>query len=167
VDIRSATLGDILRLHARIGAELKLRGISRTGNNPCADFAEMLFCRTFGWKQNPNSNAGYDAVDELRGLRIEIKARRLSRPGGSRQVSALRRLDAQPFDRLAGILFDADYEVLLAVEVPYAVVASSARHNEHTNSGRFFLRESLLAQPGVLDLTERMQEAARAMLSAA
>ena len=38
-----------------------------TSRRPC-------FAGTFGWTQNPNSNAGYDAVDVATGSRFEIKA---------------------------------------------------------------------------------------------
>ncbi|HEX8640381.1 MAG TPA: hypothetical protein VF704_04410 [Allosphingosinicella sp.] len=157
-------MGEILRLHGAIGGELKRRDVSRTGNNPCADFAEYLFCRTFGWHQNPNSKAGYDATDD-QGLRYEIKARRISRAGGSRQVSALRRLAARPFDRLAGVVFDADYRVLLALDIPYEVVVARSVHIEHTNSGRFFLRDDLKSEPGVRDLTAQVTRAAAHILS--
>ena len=163
IDLTKPKLGEILRLHGAIGAELKRRGISRTGNNPCADFAEYLFCRTFGWVQNPNSKAGYDATDS-RGSKIEIKARRISRQGGSRQVSALRRLWERPFDRLAGIVFDAGYEVLLAVDIPYEIVVERSAHVDHTNSGRFFLRDDLVHEKGVQDLTDLMRRAAREAL---
>jgi hypothetical protein len=163
IDLTKLKLGEILRLHGAIGAELKRRGISRTGNNPCADFAEYLFCRTFGWVLNPNSKAGYDATDS-RGSRIEIKARRISRHGGSRQVSALRNLGERPFDRLGGIVFDVDYEVLLAVDVPYEIVMHRSTHVDHTNSGRFFLRDDLLHETGVRDVTDRIRRAAREAL---
>jgi hypothetical protein len=53
---------DLLQLHARIGEELRARGIIRSANNPTGDLAEHLFCKAFGWKQSGNSNPNIDAI---------------------------------------------------------------------------------------------------------
>ena len=161
------TIGDLLRLHGGIGAELKRRGLARTGNNPCADLAEYLAARAFGWTLNANSKAGFDAwtIGEGLGERIEIKARRLGRPNASRQASALRRFDDRPFDRLLGVVFDADYRVMLGVIVPYEVVARRLSHVAHTNSGKFYLRDDLRDEYGVEDVTAQLAQMAATVLA--
>ena len=35
---------ELLRLHARVAAALRDRGVTRTANNPTGDYGELLFC---------------------------------------------------------------------------------------------------------------------------
>jgi hypothetical protein len=163
-DLTSLTVGELLQIEAGLRSELIRRGVSRTGNNPCGDFAEYLAFNVFGWKLNANSEAGFDATD-ANGQRIEIKARRLSHPTASRQASAIRNINEQHFDRLFGIVFSQTYEVLLAVDVPHAVVVSRARHNPHTNSAIFFLRDDLREVAGVVDRSSELKKGAQSLLA--
>ena len=166
MDLAPNAVGELLRLPARAGAELRRRGLARTVNNPCADHAETLAARTFGWVLNPLSNAGFDAwTTEAPPQRIEIKGRPLEMPGGSREVSALRRLDTHPFDRLLGILFDAEYDVLLGLDIPLAVVCARVGWAEHTRSAKFHLRNDLIGEPGVVDVTNRLCECNRLLMA--
>ena len=67
---------ELLRAHGAIIDELRVRDIVRSANSPISDFAEVLFCRAYGWTREGNSMAGYDATDAF-GVRYQIKARRL------------------------------------------------------------------------------------------
>lgn len=100
---------DLLRAHGTILDELRSRDIVRSSNSPISDFAEGLFCSAFGWSLERNSTAGYDAKDAT-GVRYQIKARRIATNGGSRQLSAIRNLASDPFDQLAAVLFDRDFD---------------------------------------------------------
>ena len=163
-DLTQLTLGQLLQIEAGLRHELIRRGVSRTGNNPCGDFAEYLASHVFGWKLNSNSETGFDAID-AEGQRIEIKARRLNRPSASRQASAIRNINKGHFDRLLGIVFSATYDVMLAVDVPHAVVVSRSRHNLHTNSAIFFLRDDLRHLAGVIDRTHELRTGATLLLN--
>src|SRR5207248_10894195 len=99
IDLSTLTLGELLQIEAGLRGELVRRRVSRTGNNPCGDFAEYLASKVFGWNLNSNSEAGFDAFDQ-RGERIEIKSRRLTHQAASRQASAIRNISGQHFDRL-------------------------------------------------------------------
>ena len=93
-------------------------------NNPVSDCAELLFCKAFGWTREENAASGYDAIDE-QGTRYLIKARRITPTGPSgqsRRLSAIRNLDNLPFDFLACLLVDEDFQVIRAVLVPVGVV---------------------------------------------
>jgi len=68
-------------------------------------------CPAFGWSQNRNSAAGHDAVDAA-GVRYEIKARRLTPHSQSRQLSVIRNLKSKPFDQLAAVLVDENFQTL-------------------------------------------------------
>ena len=161
--LSTLTLGELLQIEAGLRSELVRRDISRTGNNPCGDFAEYLASKVFGWKLNSNSEAGFDAIDED-DERIEIKSRRLSHPAASRQASAIRNIGDRHFDRLLGIVFSPTYDVILAVDVPYSVVLSRSKHNPHTNSAIFFLRDDLRHLPDVVDRTAELRKGAQALL---
>ena len=151
---------DLLRLYGSLLDELRQRGVVRTANNPIADFAETLFCDAFGWTRAEKEAKGYDAVD-VSGIRYEVKARRLTPHSKSRQVSALRSLDA--FDMLAGVLFDADFTVLRAALVPRDVVKGRATWQEHTRSWRFLLHDDVWGEPGVRDVTTQLVRGALSM----
>jgi hypothetical protein len=156
--LRLTTLatGDLLKLSVDILEELRDRDIVRSANNPTGDYAEYLFCRAFGWTQEPNSKAGYDAID-ARGNRIQIKARRPHRRNPSRQLSGIRNIEARPFDLLAGILFAEDFTVARAALVPFDLVRAHARRSDHTNSALFYLRDDVWTWDGVRDVTETLR----------
>lgn len=150
------TTAEILKCHVDLMEELRNRDILRSANNPTGDLAEYLFCKALSWKQAANSKAGYDATDEI-GLRYQIKGRRIHRRNPSRQVSALRRLSEKPFDVLAGVLFDDNYNVIKAALVPHELVVSQATFRAHTNSHIFYLRDSVWKEDTVIDVTRELQ----------
>ena len=131
-------------------------------NNPVSDYAELLFCKAFGWKREENAASGYDAIDE-HGTRYLIKARRITRTGPSgqsRQLTAICNLDNLPFDFLAGLLVDENFQAIRAVLVPVAVVWQLAIYIAYTNSWRLLLRDSVWTLPGVKDVTSEVRFAA-------
>lgn len=152
-DLAGLTPAALLALHARIGEELRVRGITRSANSPTGDLAEYLFCNAFGWTQAGSSKANLDATGPD-GTRYQIKGRRVTAHNGSRQLSAIRDLDCKHFDELAGVLFREDYRVLRAALVPRSVVCDRATFVARTNSHKFFLRDDVWEAPGVRDVTE-------------
>jgi hypothetical protein len=139
---------ELLRQHIEIIEELRAQGILRTENNPTGDYAEWLFCRTFGWEQAPNSEKGFDATAPD-GTTYQIKARRLSGRNNSRQLSAIRTLE---FDFLAVVLFDKWYEVTKAALIPLEVVERRATFTKHVNGFRFLATDAVWDEPGVQDV---------------
>ncbi len=150
------TLRELLQLHSGVSAQLRDRGYCRTGNNPGGDIAEHLFSQTFNWKLAANSNAGFDAACPDRG-RVQIKSRRLNRPNASRQAGDIRDLALHKFDWLAGVVFGSDWEIVLGVLVPFELVAANSTYIKHTNSSRFYLRDSLIGMEGVEDVTGKLK----------
>jgi hypothetical protein len=142
---------DLLRIHARVIDELRRRDVLRSKNNPVGDYAEWLVATAFGWKLQAKSAAGYDAIDSL-GVKYEIKARRITRDNASRQLGAIRNLEARAFDYVIGVLFDHDFNVLGAYRIPHDVVLESAKYQSHTNAHILHLQGSLLQHPRVDDL---------------
>jgi hypothetical protein len=140
---------------------LKARGVTRSTNNPIADYAELLFEKALRLERAPRSTAGYDATDR-KGLKYEIKGRRITAHNVSRQLSSIRGLDQRHFDFLGGVLFAEDFSVSRACLIPQSQVVEHSTFVRHTNSWKFMLTDSVWGFPGVVDVTEKLQEAAKA-----
>lgn len=162
-DLDDLSVSALLALQVHISDQLIKRGIVRSANAPTGDYAETLFCRAFGWELAPKSAKGYDAIDGVANLRIQIKARRLSKPTTSRQLSALRDLNDQPFELLAGVLFGHDYGIHRAALIPYGTVLTKSRYVEHTNSWRFYLNDNVWSLPDVVDITNVLKDTAKGL----
>jgi hypothetical protein len=156
MNLSELTPPQLLALHAKLGDELRSRGVTRSANNPTGDLAEYLFCKAFAWKQAGNSNANVDAIGSD-GTRYQIKGRRITRHNKSRQLSAIRDLGGSHFDFLAGVLFNEDYTVMRAALIPHVVAIDRATFVEHTNSHKFLLRDDIWNAPGVRDLTQELR----------
>ena len=158
MNLRLLSVAELLALHGAVLEELHARGTVRTANGPAADYAELLCCSAFGWTREPNSKAGYDATD-ADGRRYQIKARRANARNGSRQLGALRGLEDDPFDHLAGLLFTSDFQVARAAMVPRRTVHDRASYVARTNSWKFFLTDDVWTLPGVRDVTAELRAA--------
>jgi hypothetical protein len=157
MDTSTFSVRDLLSVHCKICDELRLRGITRSANNPTGDFAEYLFCKAFGWQQAGKSHSHIDALDS-NGVRFQIKGRRLTRQNKSRQLSFLRNLDEQHFDFLAGVLFGEDFTIFKAALVPWAVALEKSVYVSHTNGYRFLLRDDIWLASGVRDVTAELRD---------
>lgn len=166
MDVTPRSTLELLRAYGAILDELRRRDVVRSANSPISDLAEVLFCRAFGWTRAGGSAAGYDATDAA-GVRYQIKARRLTRGAGGRQLSAIRNLDREPFDHLAAVLFDADFTVYRAALIPLSVVKKRVRHSVHTNSHVLNLRDDVWLESGVADVTEAICVVANALQASA
>ncbi len=149
---------ELLALYASLLDALRSRGVLRSANNPVADYAEGLCKRAMGWTLVRKSTAGHDATDAA-GHKFEIKARRITPENPSRQLSAIRAIELQRFDFLAGVLFNREFAVTRAALIPFAIVKQHGKLSEHTNSWRFILRESVWTLPSVEDITDRLKAA--------
>ena len=147
------SLRHLLRQYATTLDALRATGVVRSKNNPVADYAEWLAAQALNLSLCPKSTKGFDGTDPY-GKKYEIKARRMTQDNGSRRLSAIRGLDAQQFDWLVGVLFDHHFEVMKAAKVPWEVVVRLSRHNSHTNSAIFYLRDAVWQEPGVEDVTD-------------
>jgi len=156
MDLSQMAPPQLLALHARVSDELRLRGITRSSNNPTGDLAEYLFCKAFGWTQADNSRANIDALGPD-GTRYQIKGRRMTRFNKSRQLSAIRDLEGAHFDLLAGVLFSEDYVVLRAAIIPRAAVVAHSVFVKRTNSHKFHLRDDVWQAPDVIDVTSKLR----------
>jgi len=154
-DLQSLSVPDLLLLYSRIVEELRQRKVTRTGNNPVADYAEYLCEKALFLSRAENSTKGFDATDS-NGVRYQIKGRRLTRHSSSHQLGVLRELDDKPFDFLAGVLFREDFQVLKACLLPLDQVRAHSKYIARTNSWRFILRDSAWSLPGAIDISSKL-----------
>lgn len=156
-DLKLATTFELLGYFADVLEELKQREVIRTRNNPVADYAEWLATQSLGLSLEPNSRAGYDAINK-RGERFQIKSRRLDPSNKSRQRSVIRNLEVKEFDYLIGILFEKDFTVKEAYKIPHEIIEDYARFNKHVNGYFLNLRGKVLEDPDVEDITQLLNK---------
>lgn len=155
---RTKTTRELLTIFSQVMQELRQRGAVRSANNPVADYAESIVSLALGLTLMPGSHRGCDATDST-GKRYEIKGRRITRHNTSTQMGVVRGLENSHFDYLAGVLFDEDFNVSKACLIPHSQVSKLARHRKHINGWILFLRPSVWDQPGVVDITTKVQRA--------
>lgn len=144
---------ELLSLHSEILTQLRSRGVIRTKNNPVGDYAEWLVSNALGMTLLSNSSAGADAID-ADGLKVQIKARRVTPDNPSRQLSALRNYEAADFDYLIAVIFDETYNILDAYKIPHEVIRDYARHSDHVNAHIVNLKGAILTDPRVSSIKE-------------
>lgn len=142
IDLEDLGVNDLLRLYGGILAELKRRGITRTGDAPTGGYAEWLTWCAFGGELQPNSNKSTDLLTP-RGKKIQVKSRVVGDPPkrGERQLSPFRSWD---FDYAVVILFDPAYGVRRAAQLKVAEIKSASRQDGYVNAERVFATDDLL-----------------------
>lgn len=152
-----SSLSDIalLSLHSKILSLLHARGVLRTKNNPVGDYAEWRVANAFGMTLLPNSAAGADALDKD-GKRVQIKARRVTPENPSRQLSVLRNYEQQDFDYLIAVIFNEQYAVTDAWQIPHAVIEKYVPHRDHVNGRVIILKGKILLDDAVTNVTSRL-----------
>jgi hypothetical protein len=147
-------LGDrqLIVLWADVMAELNVRGLIRSANNPVADYAERVVAERLGLTLAGQSAPGYDATDAA-GLRYQIKGRRHTRMRPSRQLGAIRNLDRQEFDYLIAVFFDRTMNLAEMWKLPHEAVVRHATYVPHTNSYRLVMNAAAVVDPVVEQLS--------------
>ena len=147
---------ELLCLFGSILDELQSRGIVRTSNNPISDYTEWLVSSRLKLKLAGNSEKGFDATDE-KGVRHEIKARRVTPKNKSRQLSAIRDIEGEHFDFLIAVIYNKDFEVILALKIPRPVVVAKSSYVKSTNSFKLMADDRLKDEPGVEDIAHLLK----------
>lgn len=146
------SIAELLTMHSNVLNELQKRGVLRSKNNPTGDYGEWLVSNALGLTLAGNSEKGYDAIDGL-GLRYQIKCRRITPSNPSTQLSVIRNLAGAHFDYLIAVIFDEHWMVVSAVKVVHAAIAKLGTYREHVNGHVMHVRPSILAAPGVEDIS--------------
>jgi len=153
----SLTTSQLLQYYGQILEELRVRKIVRTSNSPVGDYAEWLITNQLGLTLVANSTSGHDAVDSS-GVKFQIKGRRLTPRNQSRQLGAIRNLKNHDFDYLIAVLFNEHMEVEQVVKIPHEIIGKYARYRQHVNAHILVLRDDILSDPMVEDLTPQFRK---------
>jgi hypothetical protein len=146
---------ELLQAYAAILRELRERRVLRSSNNPVADYTEWLVCSKLNLSLATKSTKGYDATSED-GTRYEIKARRLTPESNATQFSAIRKLAERHFHHLIGVVYEPDFSIRYAAQVPYDLIALNSRFSTHSNAHLFSLTPRILELHGVVNITGRL-----------
>jgi len=146
-----SSIPELLQLYGEILDELKKRGVCRSHNNPVADYSEWLVAGALKLKLQGNSNSGFDAIDS-KGIKYEIKSRRLHFAGGSRQLGVIRNLSEKKFNFLIGVLFDKNFNVLEAYKMPHRLIGKAAPFRRHQHGNILILSGKILNERGVVKI---------------
>ena len=125
-----------------------------------ADYAEGLCKLALNLTLADKCTTGYDGTDPT-GKKIEIKARRLTKHNGSRQLSAIRGIDKQHFDYLAGVLFNADFTVLMGCLIPMTLSGSTESRTSTRTPTNFCCAIPYGRSPGCATSRQPFKEAER------
>src|SRR3954467_13732039 len=104
MNLGEMTVGELLSFSRAILAELRRRGVIRTGNAPAGDYAELLVRVATGGELAAEPQRSWDVLTP-EGERLQVKARVVTNPKtpGERQLSVFRSWD---FDAVVIVLFD-------------------------------------------------------------
>lgn len=155
-NLGNLTPAELLVAHSALIHELKRRGVVRSENNPTGDYAEWLVSKQLGLTLAAKSEKGFDAVD-AEGFRYQVKSRRHNADNASSQLGVIRDLESQGFDYLIAVVFDAEWNVLRAAKIPYRLVNKLATFSKRQNGHIMHMRESILSEKEVEDITRAIQ----------
>jgi hypothetical protein len=147
---------ELLQLTGKIIDEFSARGITRTRNNPVSGYTEWLVSERLDLTLCGNSEKGFDSTDKS-GVEYEIKARRVTPANKSRQLSAIRDIEGEHFNFLIAVVYNKDFEVILALKIPRSVVVAKSSYVKSTNSFKLEAKDSLNSEPGVEDIAHLLR----------
>jgi hypothetical protein len=158
--LKTASHHELLALYDALLCELRERHITRSSNNPVADYTEWLAARALGLVLQAKSTTGFDGVCAA-GHRYEVKGRRRTPQNSSVQLSQIRGLAQHHFDYLIGVIYRNDFSIEYAAKIPHCVVVERAKYREHTNASIFQLTPDVLADSRVTNITAAIVAASR------
>ena len=146
---------ELFRAFGAVMEEFRRRNLTRSSNNPVADYAELLVARHFGVEPVAGVQLGYDVLTPD-GLKIQVKARRRSPRSHPSHYGWMHNLDDREFDALAAVLFDADFSVIKADLLSWEAVKRLAHYNARVGAHRIpLIRPAMRERPGVTPLELR------------
>lgn len=139
---------ELLKLYSELLDELRRRRLTRTNNNPVADYAEKMVIDKLRLRQAQKEAKGYDAID-YNNIKYQIKGRRITKHNKSRQLGVIRNLDDQLFDFLVAAIFDELFTLTEIWKIPHSTIKRYASWSKHQNGYILHLQDNLLLDPTV------------------
>jgi hypothetical protein len=147
---------ELLHQYSEIMEELQQRKVIRTNNNPLSDYGEWLICKKLKLTIERSSKKGYDAYDKKN--KYQIKCRRLTPEHKSKQLGVIRNLKDKDFDFLIGLIFDSDFNILEAYQVPHSIIKKYAVYSKHQNGHILQLHGDILEDTKVQNILKKINE---------
>jgi len=144
----------LLKKYSKIITELKDRGVLRTSNNPAGDYAEYIVSEKMKMELAPNSQKSYDSIDSEKKT-YQIKARRITSKKHPTQLGVIRSLD---FDFLIVIIFNQDFTVYAAYQIPKNSIKQYAKSSTHQNGLILSMNSGILKDKKTKDITAKFIE---------
>ena len=132
-DLDSLTEKEIMDLYASILKNLNYREVIRTYNSPVGDYGEWLFASAYKFKLEPNSQQGYDVIDETNNIKYQVKSRWFNPVRKNRTLNVIRNYENKEFDYLIVIFFNENFKVKEAYKIPHEVVGDYGKYSKHQN----------------------------------
>lgn len=151
--LKAASHHELLALYDALLCELRDRGVTRSSNNPVADYTEWLAARALGLTLETKSTTGFDGIC-AKGFKYEVKGRRRTPQNDSVQLSQIRGLAKRHFDFLVGVIYRPDFSIDYAAKIPHEVVVERAKFREHTNASILQMKPDIFSDRRVTDITQ-------------
>lgn len=136
--------------------ELRQRKIIRTNNNPASDYGEWLVSKKMKLTLESSNKKGYDAYDKNN--KYQIKSRRVTGKTKSRQLGVIRNLENKDFDSLIGLIFDNDFNIIEAYQIPHATIKKHGKYSQHQNGHIIQLHGGILEDKKVQNIFNKIKK---------
>lgn len=154
MEARGPLNSELLETYAGIMADLENRDLVVNGSVE-GGVAERLVCHSLQLERAPRDNAGFDGIDraaggiryQIKGSRVQEERPRLSPIGGRQQT---------PFEFLVAVLFDLDFNVRLALKIPFAVIQELVGPDRSVNGYQLRITQTLQDHNNVCNISQRI-----------
>jgi hypothetical protein len=126
-------------------AELRVRDVVRTNNNPAGDIAEAIVATYYGGERGSFSQAGWD-VRTSAGERIQVKAIRVTPTSRRRNLSPIR---DDAYDSVVIVVFDENFQVVEGLKLSRQTVEDLFAHRAYVNGRVITVTRALRRDPRV------------------
>ena len=75
----------------------------------------------------------------------------------SRELSAIRDIEGEHFKFLIAVVYNKDFDVILALKIPRSVVVAKSRYVKSTNSYKLMAEDRPKDEPGVEDIASLLR----------
>jgi hypothetical protein len=124
-----------MNVYSQLLNELNDREVVRTYNSPVGDYAEWLVAKKLNLVLQGNSKKGSDAIDEFSKIRYQVKSRwERGKPSNqSRELNVIRNYNDNQFDYLIVVIFNSEFGVKVAYQIPHDLIEKYGKWNKHQN----------------------------------
>ena len=155
MDLTQLSILELMRLNQFTLDELERREIIRTRNQPTSEYTEWLVATRMSMALASPSTKGYDAVT-LEGRKVQIKSRKNNLKNKSMILGIIRNYELNQFDDLIAVIYNHDFTIRLALNIPHELVQEYGFYNAHQNGYTLTISNSLIEDVRVIDIRNKL-----------